>query len=463
MRIGRFRAHDNDRKHRVGKTAFWHPGRAVLLVALGSAVWLAGCTDKAAEPVQAPAEPEKTKLKITYFSPHQFMKDYGDSLKKLLPDIEFEVIPSIDTTGGAAKSIEHARLLEQKPDLLGGSPLIQEANKSGQTLDLTGLIKQDGFDLGVFHELALEQMRFIGGGKLTALSPIFVSTATFYNKDLFDRFGVAYPTNNTSWTAITELAKHFAKSQDGKQYYGIYSATAPSAMLPLYATGVGASFVSNDRKSVNYTTGAQRAAATALLDGYLNHAFYLPPQTMPRAANKKETLLRNKFIAGEAAITFSNPGLLATMADAAKENIPSFKWDLVAEPVDPADPNRSVLAVYVSDSFAITSDSPNKAAAWKVLRTIVSAEMAAELAKTKVNALSTRKDSPLVYEGRKLDAFYSRSTQMGGSAAWSRELAQRVSDIQKEETDSMLYDGKTLDAGLAALQLRVQQAVDEMF
>lgn len=463
MRIRRFSAQGQGKQQRVGTTKFWHSGRAVLLVTLGSAVWLAGCTDKAAEPVQAPSEPEKTKLKITYFSPHQFMKDYGDSLKKLLPDIEFEVIPSIDTTGGSAKSIEPARLLEQKPDLLGGASLIQEASKSGRALDLTGLIKQDGFDLGEFHELSVEQMRFMGDGKLTTLAPMFMSTATFYNKELFDRFGVSYPTNNTSWTAIAELAKHFAKFQDGKQYYGIYSATAPSAMLPLYITGAGASFVSNDRKIVTYSTGAQRAAATALIDGYLNHVFYLPPKTLPRASNKKESLLRDKFIAGEAAMTFSNPGLLATMSDAVKEGIPSFQWEVVAEPVDPADPNRSAFAVYVSDAFAITADSPNKAAAWKVLRAIVSKEMAAELAKTKANALSTRKDSPLMHEGRKLDAFYSRSTQMGGGAAWSPELAQRVRDIYKEETDGMLYDGKTLDAGLAALQLRVQQAVDDMF
>ncbi|MDF2718985.1 MAG: extracellular solute-binding protein, partial [Paenibacillus sp.] len=133
------------------------------LIGLASILAITGCTDEAAEPaMKTPTEKAKTTLKVAYFNQQQFMRDYGDTLKKLLPDIEFQVIPSIQVTNGFAMPIDSAKIMEQKPDLLSGGPLISELSKSGKAMELSSLIKQDAFDMNVFTELAVEQMRQMG-------------------------------------------------------------------------------------------------------------------------------------------------------------------------------------------------------------------------------------------------------------------------------------------------------------
>ncbi|TNJ67458.1 extracellular solute-binding protein [Paenibacillus hemerocallicola] len=433
------------------------------VIGLISILAITGCTEEAAEPaMKTPTEKVKTTLKVAYFNQQQFMRDYGDTLKKLLPDIEFQVIPSIQVTNSFAMPIDSAKIMEQKPDLLSGGPLIMELSNSGKAMELSSLIKQEAFDMNVFTELAVEQMRQMGNGKLTNLSPTFMSTATFYNKEKFDRLGVAYPTNNMSWASMMELAKKFVRNENGKQHYGIYTITTPLTMVSLYADGVGAPFVSEDRRTVNYTSGAPRAAANTAIDAYRSGILYLPPEKNEGSVTKTEAMLRNKFISGEAALAFYNPSLLGTMTEAAGLGIPSFKWDIVTEPVNPAKTGQSSFGIFISDPFAIAADSPNKAAAWEVIKTITGTAMAAELAKTKPHLLSTRKDTMLAFEGRKLDAFYAHTTVMGGEG-WPQQLAQQVNLIYREEMNDILYDRKTVDVGLSAVQTRVQQAIDGEF
>lgn len=49
----------------------------------------------------------------------------------------------------------------------------------------------------------------------------------FYNKDLFDAAGVAYPTNDMTWDAYAELAKQMTK--DG--VYGTHYASTDDSIV----------------------------------------------------------------------------------------------------------------------------------------------------------------------------------------------------------------------------------------
>lgn len=44
--------------------------------------------------------------------------------------------------------------------------------------------------------------------------------AVFYNKDLFDKFGIDYPTDNMTWDEMYELSKNMTRSDGDIQYYG---------------------------------------------------------------------------------------------------------------------------------------------------------------------------------------------------------------------------------------------------
>lgn len=438
-----------------------------MLGSISAVIALTGCLQKPSEPVvkQQPAEPVKTTLKVAFYNQDQFKRNYGDILKKMMPDIEFQVIPTIQSTNNSIGiTIELAKLLEQKPDLIVGYQL-RELSSSGKAMELSPLIKQDGFDLNAFTDLALEQLRIMGDGKLIGLSPVFNSTATFYNKELFDRFGVAYPTNNMSWQSMMELAKKFARNENGKQYYGIFTNHLPFSLTQTYIRGIGADYLSADRKKALYNSNSYRLAMEAAVDAFKAGVIYLPPEKS-EPADRKNTILKNKFVAGEAAMAFHTPSLIDTIKLAEVEGIPTVKWDVVTEPVDPNRPNISSFGASVQDTFAIYADSPHKNAAWNVIKTVMSKEMAAELAKTKSSQLSTRKDSVLTVEGRRLDAFYAHKTEMSTTSsgtAWSSQLAQQSAIISSEEITNMIYDRKSVADGLSAMQARTQQAIDEEF
>lgn len=71
----------------------------------------------------------------------------------------------------------------------------------GLAADLTPFIQQDNYDLSDFNPAVLKIYNV--GGKYYGIPMSIVGSNIFYNKDLFDKYGVPYPTTNwddTSWT-----------------------------------------------------------------------------------------------------------------------------------------------------------------------------------------------------------------------------------------------------------------------
>lgn len=71
----------------------------------------------------------------------------------------------------------------------------------------------------------------MGEGKLVALPFLNNTLSLYYNKDIFDRFGVSYPTDDMTWNEIIELARTLTREEDGQKYYGL--AIAMGHMLRL--------------------------------------------------------------------------------------------------------------------------------------------------------------------------------------------------------------------------------------
>ncbi|MDB5084275.1 MAG: extracellular solute-binding protein family 1, partial [Bacilli bacterium] len=88
----------------------------------------------------------------------------------------------------------------------------------GLQYDMTDLVKKHNFDLSRFEQSPIQGIQQLGGlyGIPITLSPLVL----YYNKDIFDKFGVAYPKNGMTWDQISELAKKFDQNVDGVQYVG---------------------------------------------------------------------------------------------------------------------------------------------------------------------------------------------------------------------------------------------------
>lgn len=58
----------------------------------------------------------------------------------------------------------------------------------------------------------LNGVRALGQGHLFALAPTFSASVLYYNKGIFDKAGVAYPTDGMTWDELFALAGKVTKT-----------------------------------------------------------------------------------------------------------------------------------------------------------------------------------------------------------------------------------------------------------
>lgn len=73
-----------------------------------------------------------------------------------------------------------------------------------------------------FNPEALDSTKPYGAKGEQFLLPFTINFyAFFYNKDVFDKLGVAYPKDSMTWDDVIELARKTTRNQDGVQYRGV--------------------------------------------------------------------------------------------------------------------------------------------------------------------------------------------------------------------------------------------------
>jgi multiple sugar transport system substrate-binding protein len=89
-------------------------------------------------------------------------------------------------------------------------------------VDLNPLIKQNKYDLNQFDKSIMGTLGSLGdSGQLVGIPVSQVMFGMYYNKDIFDKFGVAYPKDGMTWDETIELAKKLTRQEDGVQYKGL--------------------------------------------------------------------------------------------------------------------------------------------------------------------------------------------------------------------------------------------------
>ena len=90
---------------------------------------------------------------------------------------------------------------------------------NGQVEDLMPYIERDGVDLSIYSGAA---------EKLSINNQIFGLPfrndlwLLFYNKDLFDKAGVAYPTDDMTWDDWAQMCKEMTSGSGTEKVYGGY-------------------------------------------------------------------------------------------------------------------------------------------------------------------------------------------------------------------------------------------------
>lgn len=93
-----------------------------------------------------------------------------------------------------------------------------------QLMALDELVARDSLDLAPYGNI-ISEIKI--NDKLYGLPFTTSAWVMFYNKDIFDAAGVAYPTDDMTWTEFRELSKKLTKGEGNDKVWGSYIHTWP--------------------------------------------------------------------------------------------------------------------------------------------------------------------------------------------------------------------------------------------
>lgn len=249
----------------------------------------------------------------------------------------------------------------QAPDVfeLNYENFVDYASKD-TLLDLNPLIAGDkNFDPKVFYPRAYDL--FKADGKQYGLSESFSDVVLFYNKDLFEKAGLALPTDDWTWDDAMAAAKKLTDAGAGQ--WGLFK---PTQFWEFYKTAYqfGCDFFNADK------------TATLINDpkcvDALNFMVSLSQKekVMPTDAEMGGVGDDALFKQGKVAMWVNGIWQFAAMKDA------PFKWDIAVEPGAARKGTH-----FFSNAVVASKDTKNPEAAWAWLKFFTSSP---EAAKTRV-------------------------------------------------------------------------------
>ncbi|WP_158606653.1 ABC transporter substrate-binding protein [Paenibacillus ginsengarvi] len=338
-----------------------------LLAAIALLVVAAGCGGKtpAAEPPQGasagtekqapPPPPEPVKLTLYMQNAFPIQDLIVEAVRKKYPHITLE--PLLRQKGQLPEDLVAAGTF---PDLIYNStPWYAEYINLNVLQDLSGLVKSSGFDVSKLDPLAMDAIRMWGDkGELYAL-PIYRNFAVmYYNKDLFDKFGVPYPKDGMTWKDAASLAGKLSRTDGGVVYKGLDASDSYSAMSQLTVP-----FVKPDGKA-----NLQDEKFGIALDN-LKTIYTIP-------GNSRGNNMTDFYKGTLAMSTFWN--VLGNFEDYHKKGV-ALNWDMVTMPTYEQAPGRSYQVD--SHNMSISSLSKHKEAAFQVIAYLTSKEVQMEISK----------------------------------------------------------------------------------
>lgn len=153
-------------------------------------------------------------------SDEEFANLIAAPVKAKYPHISVEMVRATGGVQGLSEMISAGTF----PDLMFSTyPQIQVHKEMGTAENLSPYITKYKMDLNQFDPAAMQTSRIYGGSSTNVYAVPFSLNflALFYNVELFDQFGVSYPTEGMTWDQMMELAKKFARSANGVDYRGI--------------------------------------------------------------------------------------------------------------------------------------------------------------------------------------------------------------------------------------------------
>ncbi len=254
------------------------------------------------------------------------------------------------------------------PDIIAAEAgLFTNFYSKGVFLNLTPFLERDdSFKLEDFFSPIIEHFT-INGGIYGIPRDIAPFACVYYNKNIFDQYGIPYPQDDWDWEDLLKIAKVLTqRDEKGKvKRYGFYTWAWQNFVL---ANGGGLVDNVKNPRSIRLDTEASKEGLEFYRDLILKHKISPTPSALINVGMGVQMM----FMTGRLAMLGS--GIWETPA---LQNIKSFDWDIAMFPKSP----RNIQKIATGGTaYCILKTSKKSELAWKVIKALTSPEAMEKIA-----------------------------------------------------------------------------------
>ncbi|WP_334074038.1 MULTISPECIES: ABC transporter substrate-binding protein [Paenibacillus] len=399
-----------------------------------------------------PVERDVT-LRVLYFDTDEFMTKYGNVFSAKHPNIDFEVIPLSDyyKQGLSEKTLKQLIKTEQPDIVYVEETFFDSIISEGMLVKLDPYInKSRNLKIEEVNPNLLEYLRSKGQGNIYALTPTFSAKALFYNKRLFDQYGVDYPVDGVSWEDVFKLATTITKSATNKSdFVGLYYDKTLFGMAVDIAASQGVRYIGTAGSQATINTSSWENVLGPILEGA--KAGTLKTR---ESINKIEENPGNfPFTSGNIAMTVDYSYLMDDLLNA------DFEWDVVTAPVDPAY-SKSASAILPNALFGIYSGSSKMEESWKFIEYINGSEFANTYQSSNDFSVLLSRDGYYSQLNKNWKAFYSITPSDIPNIPISTEQNDEIFKIANQQLWKAINDDINMKELLSSLQNEIQTIIN---
>lgn len=440
-----------------------------------SAVLLAGCSLGLGKNGKENDQP--TTLKVMYYDESSFFQDFGMLYNTLYPNVEIEVVNSSaiynkymeehdqDYNKALAAFIE-----DEQPDVLMLDPSqVSTFINDGKLYDLDSFVTEKSYNSEGLVPGIIDSMKELGSGKLYALPTSFNSQVMFYNKDLFDQYGVPYPTDQMTWTDFINLAKQFPVDSNPKErVFGLKIGWSRdlNELVNLLATADGLQQFDPETLQMTIDTPAWAALieqAQGLLKSdslFFDDMQYSGEYFDVDTNGNYDWYSTEPFFSGRLAMRLESNYYIGQIEQAQSyakdpESIVQ-NWDMVTAPVNSTNPEVSNYSNYYN-LFAINANSTNSKAAWDFIAYVTGDDYARVKSKVSYGGLPIRSQYIESDTDKNYAAFYKLKPSNANVVDYNKVpqvFSYEFYSIMSEKLIKVNENEMTIADALAELQIK---------